>query len=718
MYQPIKRELTRALTAGQLPFWSDRIGLGVPLAAESHVAAFYPPNWVFYRLFDVTTAYRLMIWLHLLALAVVTFAYARVLKVGRAGSLMTAVSFSLCGFQAVHAAHEPFYHVLPYLPLCLLLAEQYVITGRLIWLSSLALAWGIQITLGHFQIQMWTGGLVLLTGGWWLLTKSSHRLQQLGRVTGLAVGLCWGAAIAWVQLQLTWELSTVTGFSRPPESLANYLFPPAHWAQFALPEVFLGRSSSTVDSYWHQLGTNGGEACAYVGVVPLILAFVGLFTVSQSGGLNLWRLIVPLSLALAMMPEWGRTGFFLLLRLPGLGWFRAPARYTLLTSLGLALLAGRGLDRLVPQRRFWSGLAVAILVGAVAWGWSIYWSHRADFRASVGGDTLSLRFATAGLAWGLGIIAIIGWRRNLLGAWAPVSVALLELGVLFFVGPVKWGKQVLLSEVSPVLQHLAALPTTGLVSGRLFNLPLTVGQTVAHPYLGITPPPPNYLLDGTLLPPGWNDDVERRWQRRFGVTYGVWGSRDAVWGTEILAKIADPVLDRVFAPISNLRRSGLGPWTLVRVPNAFPPAWIAHRVREAPTWGLLFLALSSSDALDEAWFLPEDHPPLFPDAGAEVASVRSWDGQTAIVDHDGSCILVLRRTYYPGWVSRVGGGPETPVLKVNGGLQGIPLTGSATSYVKVRYRPTQLMRAVAVSLTALSAALSVLGVAGWKALRT
>ena len=39
-------------------------GLGVPLAAESHVAAFYPPNWLFYRLWDVATAYRLTMWLH------------------------------------------------------------------------------------------------------------------------------------------------------------------------------------------------------------------------------------------------------------------------------------------------------------------------------------------------------------------------------------------------------------------------------------------------------------------------------------------------------------------------------------------------------------------------------------------------------------------------------------------------------------------------------
>ena len=67
MYQPIKSELGRALAEGRLPFWSDRFGLGVPLIAESHAAAFYPPNWVFYRLWDVGTAYRLTLWLHCVA---------------------------------------------------------------------------------------------------------------------------------------------------------------------------------------------------------------------------------------------------------------------------------------------------------------------------------------------------------------------------------------------------------------------------------------------------------------------------------------------------------------------------------------------------------------------------------------------------------------------------------------------------------------------------
>src|SRR5262245_31053307 len=49
LYRPLKSELARSLAVGKLPFWSERFGLGVPLVAESHVAAFYPLNLLLYR---------------------------------------------------------------------------------------------------------------------------------------------------------------------------------------------------------------------------------------------------------------------------------------------------------------------------------------------------------------------------------------------------------------------------------------------------------------------------------------------------------------------------------------------------------------------------------------------------------------------------------------------------------------------------------------------
>ncbi len=88
--------------------------------------------------------------------------------------------------------------------------------------------------------------------------------------------------------------------------------------------------------------------------------------------------------------------------------------------------------------------------------------------------------------------------------------------------------------------------------------------------------------------------------------------------------------------------------------------------------------------------------------------MKPWDEQTWVVEHDGTCYLVVRRTYYPGWFYRINGGPERPVLKVNGGFQWEPLTGSGTSRVTFGYRPPGQRVGAAISLGSTAAALVVL----------
>ncbi len=351
-------------------------------------------------------------------------------------------------------------------------------------------------------------------------------------------------------------------------------------------------------------------------------------------------------------------------------------------------------------------MTLAVAFGGLAWASSLGLARDADYRAALGAGTIAARFAGTGLTWALGLSAIVAWRRGWIGAWLPVGLAAIELVVLFFAGPIGWSWEVRLPESSPVLRRLAELGDVGLVAGSLKNIPVRAGLTTAFPEMGITAPPPNYLLEASTRPPGENSDIQRHWLRRFGVTHGVWRSDEDVRGTKVLAMIADPVLDRLIVGMPRPRARGL--WKLVHDPRAFPPAWVARRVREATGWGQLYSELSVEDAPDDAWFLADDGAPRLPDPPARTAVVRSWDGHTAVVEHDGSCVLILRRVFYPGWVYRIDDGPEHPVLKVNGGLQGIPLTGSAISRVRTTYRPTGLRRASIVSLAAMAAAVLVL----------
>ena len=228
IFRPIKSELAVALREGRLPFWSERLGLGVPLVAESQVGAFYPPNWVLYRALAVPIAFRVSMWLHSVAICAATFAYARQTGISGWGSAVSALAFPFCGFLTVHSSHEWAYQTLAYLPLCLLAADRYAGTGRAGWLAALALLWGVQITLGHFQVQMWTGGLVLALGAWRVV---ADRLP-LGRIVGLGLGLIWAGAIAAVQLVPTAEMANLVGQTkRSIDDLAYYSYPPGHWGR-------------------------------------------------------------------------------------------------------------------------------------------------------------------------------------------------------------------------------------------------------------------------------------------------------------------------------------------------------------------------------------------------------------------------------------------------------------------------------------------------------
>ena len=190
----------------------------------------------------------------------------------------------------------------------------------------------------------------------------------------------------------------ISSFVRPAELLASYLFPVSHWAQFALPEVFLGARSGwpkpTGNSIEQRLAKlrDGGNRAA-------ILAGVGCVGAATSGyrALAPWRLIVPVAFALATMAEWWPDAFYLILEIPGLGSVPGLApRYTVITSLGSALFAGRGLDHTISARCFWTGLTLMICFGAAAWLWSIHCARERRSGPGWSQPTLNVRFFVAG----------------------------------------------------------------------------------------------------------------------------------------------------------------------------------------------------------------------------------------------------------------------------------------------------------------------------------
>jgi hypothetical protein len=693
MYRPLKSELARALEAGRLPFWSDRLGVGLPLVAESHVAAFYPPNLVLYRILGVPTAYRLSMWLHYAALAATTYFYARALGILPWGAALGAVAFTFCGFQAIHSSHEPFYCLMPYLPLALGIAERFVATGRTAWLLALPPVLGLQWTLGHFQIQTWTGGLVILTALW----RAVVDRRPWRRAAALVVAVAWGAALAAVQLGPSWQFAQQVGQTRRAVSdLLFYSYPPANWFEPVLPRLVRELRLGPEDPYWYGQQTTGFEAALYVGTIPLVLAIVALVGRPTSRATLPWRLLIPIAFAIATMPRWWPRGYLYLLSVPGVGYFRVSARYTLLASLGISLVAGEGFDRTIARTPFRLGLAAAIGFGGCATGAAALWAMRADvhLRSTLG---ISDGFLWALLAWSIALGVILAWRAGTIGAWAPLLAAAVELGILYYAGTTQWGWSIAMPADSPVLAELLRLKAPGSVGGDLMNLPLRAGLATGSPYTGFTHPDVNKLLVSVqerLLRPGprpgpapVDATIARRWLRRCRVAYLVASERAAGSVGEELGRWRDPALDRIIH--HEIGASETRSWSIVRVDDPFPEARVAVRARTAPDRPTLLDRLSRSDDLDVAWFLAKDGVPGRPDA--RRARLTSWDGTTATVEHDGPCDLVLARTFDPGWLARVDDGPERPVLLADGGFQAVRLDGSGAHRVGFHYRTPRII---------------------------
>ncbi len=703
LYRPIKTELARALAEGRLPFWSDRLGLGFPMVAESHAAAFYPPNWLLYGLLPVPAAYRIAMFLHYLLLVAATFAYARRLEISASGAALAALSFGFCGFQAIHSSHETIYHALAYLPVCLYLADRFLEEGRPGVLVALAVAYAMQLSVGHFQVQSWTAGLVALIG----LCRLARPPRRGGRVFGLVAALAWGGAIMAVQLAATWELTRFVGFDRRAfTDLAFYGFPPAHWVELFAPTLFRGVRGGPEAGYWYSQMTTGYEACFYVGTIPLILAIIGLCAGRGAGrGRAFWWAVSASTFLTAVMPLLWIEGYAWIVSIPGMGLFRAPGRFLALASFGLCLAAGRGLD-CASSTRVMIGLGLSALLAAIAGWWGFVWCVRPDHFAQLGGDRLLLSLALAAACWVVAIGLLAARARGAIRPGVLLVATAVELGGLYYTSTTDWGWSIAVPESSPVLSALANEGEVGRVAGLVHDLPLRFGMAPIYPQTGFKPPPPHPLFERLTQRAAADAPWGRGLLRRFGATHGVWDGPVDGDDVETILTTEDSALDRLVH-----KPPGAPPhasWRLVRYKKVTPQVRAATRARYAPDEASLVAGISYDDDPTVVWYQEGDRPSNEQAPRATVARVVEWNGREAIVEHDGPCDLVVNRTYYPGWYASIDGGPERPVDRAEFGVQVLHLPGSGTHRARFTFRPTNLRTASGISAAALVLVIGVL----------
>lgn len=362
----------RALWSGRVPLWNETLYAGMPFAADNQSGLFYPLNLLAFALAP-SFPYRAIEWLvvlHFWLAGASTYSLARVLMAepvsggtGEPGSIVSprlihhssffaAVAFMFSDVLVTHIGNLNIVAVSAWLPLTLACLHLSLTRGSVNWALAAGAVLGIAALAGHAQMMLMSFGAVGLYGIWrgaWCavrLRNTQHALR-LARLTALALLTALG--LSALALLPALELTQHTARARLSYAdAALYSVPWPGLAGLVSPLLF-GRGAADFWGPWLRV------ELGYLGVLPLVLAAFAFLEARTE------RVAHPLSCSPARLPNlkwfWAALALLGLLialgentpvhRLlyefvPGFAQLRVPARFLLLTDLGLAVLAGFG----------------------------------------------------------------------------------------------------------------------------------------------------------------------------------------------------------------------------------------------------------------------------------------------------------------------------------------------------------------------------------------
>jgi len=290
---------------------------------------------------------------------------------------MAGASFALSGFVVTHFTYAGMIQAASWLPwggVAILGITEAGVTmrARVSAMAGWAAVVGMILTAGHPQV-----AAIGLLGCGWVYIVYSRGMVQRALVGG---GLVLGVLAALPQLLASLELSSHSartggvddGFASmgalPPQELLNIVMP-HFWgwerpADIALTYVHKG-------ALYFGTGENHWENAFYMGIPILLLAIWGLFQRANRG----WVVLAGLSLLLMLGDL---TPLYSVIRaLPGFEYFRFPARFSLLVTFAIVVLAASGLDNLLDRgpgkseriyrRAIYGAVAILIIVATSAW---------------------------------------------------------------------------------------------------------------------------------------------------------------------------------------------------------------------------------------------------------------------------------------------------------------------------------------------------------------
>ncbi|MBA3728938.1 MAG: YfhO family protein [Actinobacteria bacterium] len=325
----------------ELPLWNPLTFGGHPFLAETGSRMAYPPFLLMTVLFSPVLMHDVYLMVHLFAAGMAMFALMKQLRTRFAGSLLAGVAWAFSSYALLYYVLEMYPAVAALLPLVVLFVHRW--DDRRSWPSLLAaslllgmLFLGTSAELAFMAFLFaaaYAGCLALrrLAAEWPGLNV--RRAIGIVAAPGLLVGAA--AAVAAVGVLPFVDLSARSGRVPVPYADVMKYFPHVDISDFA--RVFVPPDAP--------LSARGVSQQVFLGSAVGLLALVGLLCRGPGTAMARGALLVVFLFAV------GGPGTWLAYQLPGINKLHGVGRAFFLFNLGLAILAGIGLDRLVRWAR-------------------------------------------------------------------------------------------------------------------------------------------------------------------------------------------------------------------------------------------------------------------------------------------------------------------------------------------------------------------------------
>lgn len=288
---PAKSFLADSLRAGHVPEWWDRVGLGVPFAANPNHSALYPGVWPV-AVLPMPWGIDFILVLHLALAGIGLAFFCRRLGADPMGATVAGAAFMLCGFSSSTVVHGGPLFTLAWLPWIAWAADRLALASsrrdRIHAAAVLALFQGIQVLAGDPSFVIITGLIALAVV---MVRTRDHGPAALALAAAYVGAVLLSAVVIVPALYLLPETSRAAAadaqpfgvWSMHPVRVLEWVWPAALGDPTSQPHN-LARAVADSSRGSRGLGT-GWALGLYLGLPTLLLAGYG---VAKAQGRQRW----------------------------------------------------------------------------------------------------------------------------------------------------------------------------------------------------------------------------------------------------------------------------------------------------------------------------------------------------------------------------------------------------------------------------------------------